>query len=49
MQSANSKKDNLEVPAIQLGCMSMSFRFSYGPPKDKQEIIALIPSRASLG
>jgi hypothetical protein len=49
MQSANSEKGNLEASAIRLGCIRMSFRFSYGPHKDKQEIIALNPSRASLG
>ena len=33
-------KSNLEVSAIGLGCMGMSF--GYGPPKDKQEMISVI-------
>ena len=33
-------KGNLEVSALGLGCMGMSF--SYGPPKDKKEMVALI-------
>src|ERR1044072_1177856 len=33
-------KSGLEVSALGLGCMGMSF--SYGPPKDKQEMIALL-------
>ena len=44
MQKRKLGKSNLEVSAIGLGCMGMSF--SYGPPKDKQEMIALI--RAAL-
>ena len=37
----------LEVSAIGLGCMGMSF--SYGPPADKQEMIALIRSAVDRG
>src|ERR1700761_3158759 len=40
MQKRRLGKDGLEVSAIGLGCMGMSF--SYGPPKDKQDMIALI-------
>ena len=40
MQKRKLGKGNLEVSAIGLGCMGMSF--SYGPPKDKQEMISLI-------
>ena len=38
---------NLEVSEIGLGCMGMSW--SYGPPKDKQEMIALIHSAVDRG
>ena len=38
---------NLEVSALGLGCMGMSF--SYGPPKDKQEMISLIRSAVERG
>src|SRR3989475_7930896 len=44
MQKRKLGKTNLEVSAIGLGCMGMSF--SYGPPKDKQEMTALL--RAAL-
>ena len=40
-------KSNLEVSAIGLGCMGMSF--SYGPPADKQEMIALLRSAVERG
>ncbi len=40
MQKRKLGKSNLEVSAIGLGCMGMSF--GYGPPADKQEMIALI-------
>jgi aryl-alcohol dehydrogenase-like predicted oxidoreductase len=38
---------NLEVSAIGLGCMGMSF--SYGPPKDKQEMISLLRAAVERG
>ena len=37
----------LEVSALGLGCMGMSF--SYGPPKDKQEMIVLLRKAVELG
>ena len=37
----------MEVSAIGLGCMGMSF--SYGPPKDKQEMISLIRTAVERG
>ena len=40
MQKRKLGKSNLEVSAIGLGCMGMSF--SYGPPKDKQEMISVL-------
>jgi len=40
MQRRKLGKSNLEVSAIGLGCMGMSF--GYGPAKDKNEMIALI-------
>jgi aryl-alcohol dehydrogenase-like predicted oxidoreductase len=47
MQKRKLGKSNLEVSAIGLGCMGMSF--SYGPPKDKQEMISLIRSAIEQG
>ena len=47
MQKRKLGKSNLEVSAIGLGCMSMSF--GYGPAGDKQEMIALIRSAVELG
>ncbi|MFL6199921.1 MAG: aldo/keto reductase [Thermoanaerobaculia bacterium] len=38
---------NLEASAIGLGCMGMSF--GYGPPADRQEMIALIRAAVELG
>jgi aryl-alcohol dehydrogenase-like predicted oxidoreductase len=40
-------KSNLEVSAIGLGCMGMSV--SYGPPKDKQEMISLLWAAVDRG
>ena len=40
MQKRKLGNSNLEVSALGLGCMGMSF--GYGPPADKQEMIALI-------
>ena len=47
MQKRRLGKSNLEVSAIGLGCMGMSF--SYGPPKDKQEMISLIGAAVECG
>ena len=40
-------KSGLEVSAIGLGCMGMSF--SYGPPKDRREMIALMRAAVERG
>src|SRR5215469_11643721 len=40
-------KSGLEVSAIGLGCMGMSF--GYGPPKDKQEMISLLRAAVDRG
>ena len=40
MEKRKLGKGGLEVSSIGLGCMGMSF--GYGPPKDRQEMIALI-------
>ena len=47
MQKRKLGKSNLEVSAIGLGCMGMSF--SYGPPKDKQEMTSLIHAAVERG
>ena len=47
MQKRKLGKSNLEVSALGLGCMGMSF--SYGPPKDKQEMISLIRTAVDRG
>jgi aryl-alcohol dehydrogenase-like predicted oxidoreductase len=47
MKKRKLGKRNLEVSAIGLGCMGMSF--AYGPPKDKQEMIALIRAAVERG
>src|SRR2546428_1147289 len=47
MQKRKLGKSNLEVSALGLGCMGMSF--GYGPPKDKQDMISVIRSAVELG
>ncbi|MEH2300057.1 MAG: aldo/keto reductase [Nostoc sp.] len=47
MQKRKLGNSNLEVSAIGLGCMGMSF--SYGPPADKEEMISLIRSAVDRG
>jgi len=47
MQKRKLGKRNLEVSAIGLGCMGMSF--SYGPPKDKSEMTALLRAAVERG
>ena len=47
MQKRKLGKSNLEVSAMGLGCMGMSF--SYGPPKDKQEMTSLIRAAVDRG
>ena len=47
MKKRKLGKSNLEVSAIGLGCMGMSF--GYGPAKDKQEMISLIRAAVERG
>jgi aryl-alcohol dehydrogenase-like predicted oxidoreductase len=47
MQKRKLGKSNLEVAALGLGCMGMSF--SYGPPKDKKEMTTLIHAAVDRG
>jgi aryl-alcohol dehydrogenase-like predicted oxidoreductase len=47
MQKRKLGKSNLEVSAVGLGCMGMSF--GYGPPKDKNEMISLIRAAVERG
>jgi aryl-alcohol dehydrogenase-like predicted oxidoreductase len=47
MQTRKLGKGDLEVSAIGLGCMGMSW--SYGPAKDKQEMIALLHAAVDRG
>ena len=47
MQKRKLGKSGLEVSAIGLGCMGMSF--GYGPAQDKQEMISLIRSAVERG
>ena len=47
MKKRKLGKSNLEVSAIGLGCMGMSF--SYGPPKDKKEMTDLLHATVDRG
>jgi aryl-alcohol dehydrogenase-like predicted oxidoreductase len=47
MQKRKLGNSNLEVSALGLGCMGMSF--SYGPPADRQEMISLIRTALERG
>jgi aryl-alcohol dehydrogenase-like predicted oxidoreductase len=47
MQKRKLGKSGLEVSAIGLGCMGMSF--GYGPAQDKQEMISLIRAAVERG
>jgi aryl-alcohol dehydrogenase-like predicted oxidoreductase len=47
MKKRKLGNSNLEVSALGLGCMGMSY--GYGPPADKQEMISLIRAAAEQG
>ena len=47
MQKRKLGKSGLEVSALGLGCMGMSF--SYGPPKDKKEMTSLLHAAVERG
>src|SRR5450756_2145349 len=47
MQKRKLGNSGLEVSALGLGCMGMSF--SYGPPKDKQEMTSLLRAAVERG
>ena len=47
MQKRKLGKSNLEVSALGLGCMGMTF--SYGPPADKKEMIKLLHAAVERG
>ncbi len=47
MQKRRLGKSDLEVSALGLGCMGMSF--SYGPPKDKQEMVKVLHGAVKRG
>src|SRR5437899_2928547 len=47
MKKRELGKGNLEVSAIGLGCMGMSF--AYGPAKDKREMISLLQATVERG
>jgi aryl-alcohol dehydrogenase-like predicted oxidoreductase len=47
MKKRKLGKSNLKVSAIGLGCMGMTF--AYGPPGDKQEMVALLSAAVERG
>src|SRR6187402_557285 len=47
MKKRKLGNSGLEVSAIGLGCMGMSF--GYGPPKDKQEMTAVLRAAVERG
>ena len=47
MQERKLGNTDLEVSALGLGCMGMSF--GYGPPGDRQEFIAVIRAAVEPG
>ncbi|HLX71924.1 MAG TPA: aldo/keto reductase, partial [Verrucomicrobiae bacterium] len=47
MQKRKLGKSDLEVSAVGLGCMGMSF--SYGPPKDKKEMTTVLHAAVDRG
>src|ERR1039458_3127486 len=47
MRKRKLGKSGLEVSALGLGCMGMSF--SYGPPKDKREMTSLLRAAVERG
>jgi aryl-alcohol dehydrogenase-like predicted oxidoreductase len=47
MKKRKLGKNNLEVSAVGLGCMGMSW--SYGPAKDRQEMISLLRAAVERG
>ena len=47
MKTRKLGKSGLEVSAMGLGCMGMSF--GYGPPKERQEMVSLIRSAVERG